>query len=181
MADTDPFARYRDVPAFALASSDLVDGQPMPRLHRDIGAGGANESPQLSWSGFPAATKSFAVTMFDEDAPTGAGFWHWAAYNIPASVTELARGAGGVPGGLPSRARMLKNEYRRREYAGAQPPAGTGTHRYWVTVTALDTASLDLDPESTPTVLGFNLYAHAIARGVMMVTAAYDDDESARG
>ncbi|HWU47724.1 MAG TPA: YbhB/YbcL family Raf kinase inhibitor-like protein [Humibacter sp.] len=176
MAETDPFERFGAVASFALSSTDLADGEPLARAFRDTPSGGSNTSPQLSWSGFPAETKSFAVTVWDADAPTGSGFWHWAVYNIPAAVTSLPRGAGSAGGSLPARAAMLKNEYRRREFAGAEPPEGTGTHRYFVIVHAVDVERLDLDPESTPAVLGFNLHFHTLARAMLVPTAAHGDD-----
>jgi len=176
MAETDPYERFGAVPSFRLASTDIDDDAPLAREFRDTPSGGTNTSPQLSWSGFPADTKSFAVTIWDPDAPTGSGFWHWAVYNIPASVTSLERGAGSAGGSLPARALMLKNEYRRREYAGAEPPEGTGIHRYFVIVHAVDVDRLDLDPEATPAVLGFNLHFHTLARGILVPTAAHDDE-----
>jgi Raf kinase inhibitor-like YbhB/YbcL family protein len=174
MAD-DPYARFGDVPAFTVTSEDIHDGEPLPRAQRDTASGGSNTSPQLSWSGFPAETKSFVVTIFDPDAPTGSGFWHWAVYNIPADVTDLASGAGSAGGALPHGAATLKNEYRKREFVGAEPPEGTGVHRYHVTVDALDVDRLDLDPEATPAVLRFNVHFHTIARAVLTATAAFDD------
>ncbi|WP_308466925.1 YbhB/YbcL family Raf kinase inhibitor-like protein [Rathayibacter soli] len=175
MDEINPYEQFDSVPSFTVRSTDIVHGEPMPAAHRGAGAGGEDLSPQLSWSGFPQATRSFAVTCFDADAPTGSGFWHWAAYNIPASVTSLDTGAGALGGALSSRARTLKNEYRRREFAGAEPPAGTGTHRYIFAVHAVDVEQLELDSESTPAVLGFNLHYHTLARALLIATAAFDD------
>jgi len=91
-----PYDALPKLPSFSLTSTDVKDGQPMPDVHRSgvMQAGGKDVSPQLSWSGFPEGTKSFTVTMYDPDAPTAAGFWHWAVFNIPANVTELPSGAG---------------------------------------------------------------------------------------
>ncbi|MGN6126021.1 MAG: YbhB/YbcL family Raf kinase inhibitor-like protein [Humibacter sp.] len=168
----DPYERFGAVPSFTVTSEDVADGHPIVDDHR---ASGGNTSPQLSWSEFPAGTKSFAVTIHDPDAPTGSGFWHWAVYNIPASVTSLERGAGSAGGSLPAGAAQLKNELRQVGYTGAEPPEGTGVHRYFVVVHAVDVEHLDLDPESTPAVLGFNLHFHTLARAVIVPTASFAD------
>lgn len=175
MVDYDPYDRLDPVPSFTLTSDDLTDGDILPVAQRDTGAGGTSTSPHLSWSGFPPQTKSFAITCFDPDAPTPSGFWHWAVYNLPSSITSLETGAGSAGGNLPPRTRMLKNEYRRREFVGAQPPEDTGEHRYMFVVHAVDVDSLDLDPESTPTVLAFNLHYHTLARAIMTNTASAND------
>src|SRR6185437_10386519 len=127
------------VPLFTLTSDDVADDTPLDRAQWGAGGGGGDVSPQLSWSGFPAETKSFAVTIHDPDAPTGSGFWHWAVYNIPASVTSLPAGAGAEGGAnLPQGAAMLSNELRSKSFTGAGPPPGTGTHHYNIVVHALD-------------------------------------------
>ena len=151
--------------------SDITDGGPLPQPHASgvMGAGGEDRSPELSWSGFPEGTQSFAVTCYDPDAPTRSGFWHWAVFNIPASVTELPAGAGD-PGSisLPATAVTLRNDASMSQYIGAAPPAGHGVHHYQFVVHALDTDHLDLDPGSTPAFLMFNLLGHTLARGAII-------------
>src|SRR3954470_15203096 len=153
-----PYESLPDVPSFTLRSNDVADGETLatPHLSGIFGAGGEDRSPQLAWEGFPAETKSFAVTCYDPDAPTGSGFWHWAVFNIPASVTELPTGAGDDAGsGLPEGAVQLPNDAGLRRYLGAAPPEGSGPHPYQTTIHALDVDRLDLPEGSTPAFLGF--------------------------
>lgn len=167
----DPYARLAPVPGFGVVSNDITDGAPLSPAQYGEGAGGGDVSPHLDWFGAPEDTKSYAVTVYDPDAPTGSGFWHWAVYNIPAEVTELATNAG-APGStlLPESAQTLPNELRLRQFVGAAPP--DGEHRYFFVVHALDVERLDLDPESTPAVLGFNLHFHTLARAIVVATAS---------
>lgn len=174
----DPYeelSELREVGVFSVTSTSAAHNRAWPLKYRNASVGGQDISPQLAWSGFPAETKSFAVTIYDPDAPTGSGFWHWAVYNIPAEVTELDEGAGALVNALPDGALTLKNEIRTRDYTGAAPPPGTGVHRYFTVVHALDVDRLGLDPESTPAVLGFNLHFHTLARAIMVPTAAAED------
>ena len=176
MTEKDPLARFGAVPLFTLTSDDIADDRPLDRAQWGSGGGGGDISPQLSWNGFPAGTKSFAVTIHDPDAPTGSGFWHWAVFNIPVAVTSLERGAGAEGGGsLPQGAAMLSNELGSKSFTGAGPPPGTGTHHYNVVVHALDVESFDLDPESSPAILGFNAHFHTLARAVLVPVATAGD------
>lgn len=170
----NPYAGMREVPSFTLASADIQDGEPLPAEVYAEAAGGANRSPQLSWSGFPEGTKSFAVTCFDPDAPTGSGFWHWAVANIPGSVTELVAGAGALGGELlPEGAIMMPNERRESAFRGAAPPEGTGVHHYWFVVHALDVERIDVDPQATPAVMGFVMRDAVLARAIIVAPGAY--------
>ncbi|KZS81263.1 YbhB/YbcL family Raf kinase inhibitor-like protein [Mycobacterium persicum] len=167
----DPYAALPELPPFSLTSDSVSNGQPLrsAQVSGIMGAGGQDASPQLSWSGFPEQTRSFAVTVYDPDAPTLSGFWHWAVANLPAEVTELPEGAGDgreLPGG----ALTLVNDAGMRRYVGAAPPPGHGVHRYYVAVHAVDVQKLDLSEDASPAFLGFNLFQHAIARAVIYGT-----------
>ncbi|WP_336652386.1 MULTISPECIES: YbhB/YbcL family Raf kinase inhibitor-like protein [unclassified Leucobacter] len=170
----NPYAGMREVPGFTVTSADIQDGEPLPAELYAESAGGSNRSPQLSWSGFPAETRSFAVTCFDPDAPTGSGFWHWAVANIPGSVTELPAGAGSAGSALlPAGALAMPNEYRQPVFTGAAPPEGTGVHHYWFVVHALNVEHIDLDPQATPAVMGFMMRDAVIARAVIVASGEY--------
>ena len=163
----NPYDFLPQVPSFSVTSTDCSDGQPMPtpQVSGVMGAGGEDRSPQLSWSGFPDGTRSFAVTVFDPDAPTASGFWHWAVANIPVTTTSLDTGAGDEAGaGLPDGAVQLRNDSGNRQFIGAGPPEGHGPHRYFVVVHAVDVEELDV-ADATPAVLGFNLFFHTLGRG----------------
>ncbi|MDO9486617.1 MAG: YbhB/YbcL family Raf kinase inhibitor-like protein [Actinomycetota bacterium] len=175
MSGNDPFWRLPEVPSFALTSEDVQDGARLsPAQMSGIFEvpGGSDTSPQLSWIGAPAATRSYAVTMVDPDAPTMSGFWHWAVAGIPATVTSLEQGAGDEGGpGLPSTAIQLRNDAGSARFLGAAPPSGHGEHRYFITVHALDTEDLEIDAMTSPALLGFKMSFHILARATIIATA----------
>jgi Raf kinase inhibitor-like YbhB/YbcL family protein len=155
-----PYDFMPAVPSFELRSDDVADGQMMSQnqVFDGFGMTGRNISPSLSWSGFPAQTKNFAVTLFDPDAPTGSGWWHWVVLGIPASVTKLETGPAGTGGsGLPEGAFHIRNDYMVKDFGGAAPPEGDPPHRYVFAVHALDVESPGVSDEISPAMAGFNL------------------------
>jgi len=171
----DPNWRLPDVPTFTLVSPDFGAGDTLPQWARSgiAGAGGEDRSPILHWEGAPSGTRSFVLTAYDPDAPTGSGWWHWAVYNIAASVTSLPQDAGNPDAGLlPAGAVTLPNELRLARYLGAAPPAGHGEHRYFFTVSALDVERLDVPDGATPALLGFIARDHVIARAQLVGVSA---------
>jgi Raf kinase inhibitor-like YbhB/YbcL family protein len=171
----DPYAHLAQVPTFTVTSTDVREGEQMPKAHMSgkFGAGGQDSSPQLAWSGFPPETRSFVVTMFDPDAPTPSGFWHWAVADIPANVTELPTGAGSPDGAqLPAGAFHLPNDARLAQYIGAAPPKGDPPHRYYIVVTALDVDKTGIDKNATPALLFGSLASHVIGRATIVPISA---------
>ena len=150
---------------FTLTSNDITDGGVLPDAQ--VQARG-NRSPHLKWSGAPEGTKSYAVTCYDPDAPTGSGFWHWTVANIPADVTELPAG-----GPIPAGAVEGRTDFGEPGYGGAAPPPGHGPHRYIFTVFAVDTDRLDVTPDNSGAVFGFNLHFHTLAKA--SITATFEN------
>ena len=146
-----------------LKSSSIEEGS---RMGPKQSLNGRNLSPELTWGDAPAGTKSFAVTCYDPDAPTGSGWWHWVALDIPADVTHLPEGAK-----LAAPARELVTDYGCRGFGGACPPAGHGMHRYVFTVWALPAVKLNLPDTATAANAGFMLNAMALASA--RITATY--------
>jgi Raf kinase inhibitor-like YbhB/YbcL family protein len=164
----DPYPLLPSTGSFTVTSSDVTDGE---RLGDEFAFATGNASPQLTWSGFPAETRSFVVTCFDPDAPTPSGFWHWVAVDIPVTTTELARGAGAEGGAqLPEGAFHVPGDFGIAGYAGAAPPPGDAPHRYFFVVHAVDVDSLGVDPTATPAVVSFNLVVHTLARAQIVPT-----------
>lgn len=149
---------------FKVESSSQSDGRlTAAQFANTFGCQGGNQSPQVKWSGAPAGTKSFVVTMYDPDAPTGSGWWHWVTANIPASVDELPAGAGSVGGKLPAGAQTFNHDGGQPGYGGACPPVGQN-HRYVITVHALKVEKLELPPNATPALVGFMSWANGLGK-----------------
>ncbi|MER5642499.1 YbhB/YbcL family Raf kinase inhibitor-like protein [Kitasatospora sp. NPDC002227] len=166
-----PHDFQRPVPSFTVTSDTVREGETLSPLQ--VYAEG-NVSPQLSWSGFPDGTKSFAVTCFDPDAPTGSGWWHWVLFDLPADLTELPEGAGsGVFPGLPEGAVHGRNDYGTKDFGGAAPPPGHGPHRYAFTVHALGVEKLGLGSDTSAAAISGTLGFHALARAT--VVAVYEN------
>jgi Raf kinase inhibitor-like YbhB/YbcL family protein len=166
-----PYDNLPCVPSFEVTSADVRDGEPLPvpQLSGIFGAGGEDTSPQLSWRGFPSATKSFVVTCYDPDAPTASGFWHWAIVDIPCTVTSLPTGVGDEHGsGLPPGAFQLRNDAGLTRYLGAAAPPGHGPHRYFFVVHAVSSETLGLPKEASSALLGFNLFSQTLARATLV-------------
>jgi Raf kinase inhibitor-like YbhB/YbcL family protein len=152
------------LPKLSVTSTDLTAHRPIPQPFWGCTSPGV--SPQLSWTGAPAGTQSYAVLMFDPDAPTGSGFWHWLAWDIPASTTSLPTGAT-----LPAGSVNGENDAGTFGYTGPCPPAGDGTHHYQITVIAVGVATLGLDATTHAAVVGFVAGHNALAAGQLVATA----------
>jgi Raf kinase inhibitor-like YbhB/YbcL family protein len=165
----DPYADLPPVPSFDLESRLVADGETMTIAQRGgiFGSGGQDTSPDLTWSGFPDETESFIVTMYDPDAPTPSGFWHWAIINIPASVTSLAAGAGEGDQTLPEGSTHLVNDAGLRRYIGPEPPPGD-PHRYFIVVSALDLPEAGVAATATPALALFQTLANTVARAMLV-------------
>ena len=158
---------------FKVTSNSFKDGDYLGMAHvgsadHGFGCAGENKSPHLTWSGAPAGTKSFAVTCYDPDAPTGSGFWHWLVVNIPANVTELALGAGSKGGTLPAGSLQTRTDYGFAGYGGPCPPEGDHPHRYLFTVFAVGVDSLPVKADTPAAQIGFNLHFNTLAKAAIM-------------
>lgn len=156
---------------FKLTSSELTEGGRLGPQHvlSGFGCQGGNRSPQLSWEGAPEGTRSFVVTLYDPDAPTGSGWWHWVVFNIPANARSLPAGAGDEKGtGLPAGSVQSRTDFGKPGFGGACPPEGR-THRYIFTVHALRVENLDLPPDSSAALVGFMTGANSLGRATLTV------------
>lgn len=156
--------------SFKLSSNDLKDGGRLPeaQVFNGMGYTGGNRSPHLAWEGAPEGTQSFVVTLYDPDAPTGSGWWHWVVVNIPATVQELAAGAGSG-GNLPAGALQTRTDFGAAGYGGAAPPPGPA-HHYIFTVHALKVPRLDLDAQASAAMVGFMAHMNGLAKATLTVT-----------
>lgn len=153
------------VHGFELTSKDINAGELMAKAqeYKGFGCDGGNLSPQLAWHNPPKGTKSFAITVYDPDAPTGSGWWHWLAFNIPANVDHLVGNAGDPSAGLAPKGMVQhRSDYGSIGFGGACPPPGDKAHRYQFKVFALDVDRLDIAPESSAALVGYMLNAHKL-------------------
>jgi len=171
----DLFAKLPKVAVFDVTSEDVGNGKPFAKAQLSGMSGvkgGQDISPQLSWKGAPKEVKSYAITIYDPDAPTGSGFWHWAVANIPATVTNVKNGAGDDKGTkLPVGAIQLRNDASLARFVGAAPPHGHGQHRYVIVIHALDIEDIGVSNNASPAALGFQMFSHTLGRAVMIATA----------
>lgn len=157
---------------FTVTSPQIRNGATVPMAQVLGRCGGHNISPALSWSGEPAGTQGFAVTMYDPDAPTGHGWWHWTVFNIPARVHGLPPNAGAAGGaGLPQGAAMGKTDFGFSNYGGPCPPPGPA-HRYVITVYAIKMARLPLDEQSAGATVESSLRSNALGEAKLTATFA---------
>jgi len=160
-----------NVLAFDLTSPDIKNGHPLTTVqeYKGFGCKGDNLSPELNWKDAPAGTQSFAVTVYDPDAPTGSGWWHWVVYDIPATVTGLPAGAV-TKAPLPAGVKQGRNDYGERNFGGACPPAGDKSHHYIFTVHALKVDKLGVPEDASPALIGFMLHANRLGLAKLMAT-----------
>lgn len=154
----------RNSKSIDVSSSSIEEGGTIDTTYVFTGCGGKNVSPQLAWRGAPAGTRSFAITCFDPDAPTGSGYWHWLVFNVPATVTSLDEGVGSkesAGGGGTG-----YNDFGQNQYCGPCPPKGDSPHRYIFTVYALDVPSVEgAGDGTTGATLVFLMRGHVLATG----------------
>jgi Raf kinase inhibitor-like YbhB/YbcL family protein len=154
-----------------LTSPDIAPGAKIAKeqVVNVFGCSGGNISPALSWSGAPQGTKSFALSVYDPDAPTGSGFWHWVVFNIPPDVTSLPKNAGDPKGAAaPKGAVQSRTDYGAPGYGGPCPPQGDPPHHYHFTIFAVDTPKLEGDENTTAAVVGFMLHFHTLAKAELV-------------
>lgn len=158
--------------AFELTSIDIKNGKPMTPMqeYKGMGCSGDNLSPALAWTNPPAGTRSYAITVFDPDAPTGSGWWHWVVYDIPASVTEINTGMVAKEP-LPKGAKQGRNDFGERNFGGACPVDGDRPHRYVFTVHALSVDKLNVPEDATAARIGFAIQSHRL--GLARMTTTY--------
>lgn len=154
--------------SFHLTSPDIAEGQHLDQqfVLQGFGCDGGNTSPALAWSGAPEGTQSYVVTLYDPDAPTGSGWWHWVAFNIPAEVTSLSQGAGSEKGGMSDGAVQSRTDFGTAGFGGACPPEGT-VHRYEFRVHALGVEQLELDENASAALVRFMTRANALDTAVL--------------
>lgn len=155
---------------FTLHSNDIGGEATKTEEFNGFGCTGTNQSPQLSWKNAPKETKSFAITMYDPDAPTGSGWWHWVVFDIPADVNELVSNSGNINSNLmPKEAIQSITNFGTNGYGGPCPPEDHGLHQYIITVHALKTEKLGLDKKTNPATVGYYLWNNTLAKASIVM------------
>lgn len=157
----------------ALSSPDIAAGGTLAKRFEFDGFGckGENRSPVLRWAGAPAGTRSYAVTVYDPDAPTGSGWWHWMVYDIPAQVQTLPANAGAADGSnLPAGAVQHRTDFGSAAFGGACPPVGDKPHRYVFTVYALKVPRLEVPAGSTAALAGYMIHQNMLGKAGFVAT-----------
>jgi Raf kinase inhibitor-like YbhB/YbcL family protein len=155
---------------FTLKSKDVGGQATSKQVFNSFGCTGENISPQLSWENAPKDAKSFGITMYDPDAPTGSGWWHWLVFDIPAGTKEIKSGAGDAAKTLlPAGAIQSTTDFGKAGYGGPCPPEGHGFHTYIITVYALKVDKLGLDATASPAMVGFYLNANTIEKATIVM------------
>jgi len=135
----------------------------LDQVFNSFGCTGKNLSPELVWKNAPAGTKSFALTVYDPDAPTGSGWWHWVVYNLPVTTTKLPAGAGTADGkNLPAGTLQGRTDFGAPGFGGACPPVGDKPHRYIFTLHALNAEKLEVPADATAALIGYMINATRI-------------------
>jgi Raf kinase inhibitor-like YbhB/YbcL family protein len=156
--------------AFELTSNLKPNQAIPPDYYANVfGCTAKNLSPELEWKNPPPGTKSFAVTFFDQSAPTGSGFWHYVLFDIPADVRKINLGNLST-GKIPSGAVESITDAGQPGYFGPCPPVGR-KHTYIYTVYALKIEKLGVPRTSTPAYVGFNFWRNTLAKASFTVTA----------
>jgi len=158
---------------FTLTSPEIKSGERLPsaQVFEGFGCDGGNQSPALSWKGAPKDTKSYALTLYDPDAPTGSGWWHWVIFNIPAEIHSLDSGAGDAKAGkTPKGSVQSETDFGAVGFGGACPPEGDKPHRYQFTVYALDVEELPLKKDASGAMVGFYLNQHTLTQARLEAT-----------
>ncbi len=154
---------------FTLKSNELGGQATSKQAFNSFGCNGENVSPQLFWENPPLGTKSFAVTIFDEDAPTGSGWWHWLIFDIPSTTSELKSGAGNISLNLSPKGSLQSiTDFKSTGYGGPCPPEGSKAHKYVVTIFALKTDKLGLDTTANPALVGFMLEQNKLEKASLI-------------
>ncbi len=170
LATASMFSALTQAQTFTLQSNDVGGQATATQVFNSFGCTGKNISPQLQWANAPQGTKSFAITMYDKDAPTGSGWWHWVMFDIPATITQLKAGAGKADTAIAPKGSVQSiTDFGGMGYGGPCPPEGHGIHQYVITVYALKNEKLGLDKNATPALAGYYLNANAIEKASIIM------------